>query len=162
MILRMSRSRWLIGNKSGVSTAVVMAPPWPEQGGHFYCVKTGHFYCGSTGKSDPFVGAMSLAPQHPIDDVAAAHVNGPAAVIGGVVLAQVGQGVGQDRPGRQVAAGARPRHVADLRREAPLGPRPERVAEDLAQQFGVPAPRRVPGLPGAGDALLVQRPLIAG
>src|SRR3954447_11332336 len=49
MTLRTSRSFWLIGIRSGVGTSIAMAPPWPEQGGHFYRVKTGHFYCRSTG-----------------------------------------------------------------------------------------------------------------
>src|SRR5262245_55371932 len=48
MILRTSRSFWLMVIRSGESTLIDMAPPWPEQGGHFYCVKTGHFYCRST------------------------------------------------------------------------------------------------------------------
>src|SRR5581483_2425248 len=48
MILRTSRSFWLMGIRSGESTLIDMSPPWPEQGGHFYCVKTGHFYCRST------------------------------------------------------------------------------------------------------------------
>src|SRR5262245_34289979 len=34
--------------RSGLRTAIDMAPPWPDQGGHFYRVKTGHFYCRST------------------------------------------------------------------------------------------------------------------
>ena len=32
-----------------LSTSVDMVPPWPDQGGHFYRVKTGHSYCRSTG-----------------------------------------------------------------------------------------------------------------
>jgi hypothetical protein len=34
--------------RSWENTLIDMVPPWPEQGGHFYCVKTGHFYCRST------------------------------------------------------------------------------------------------------------------
>src|SRR5581483_10692306 len=37
-----------MGIRSWESTLIDMVPPWPEQGGHFYCVKTGHFYCRST------------------------------------------------------------------------------------------------------------------
>src|SRR3954454_24523573 len=54
MTLRTSRSFWLIGIRSGVGTSIAMAPPWPEQGGHFYRVKTGHFYCRSTGSGSLF------------------------------------------------------------------------------------------------------------
>src|SRR5262245_36080944 len=38
-----------MGIRSWACTLIDMAPPWPDQGGHFYCVKTGHFYCRSTG-----------------------------------------------------------------------------------------------------------------
>jgi hypothetical protein len=37
-----------MGIRSWENTLIDMVPPWPEQGGHFYCVKTGHFYCRST------------------------------------------------------------------------------------------------------------------
>src|SRR5262249_21385718 len=64
MILRTSRSFWLMVIRSGESTLIDMAPPWPEQGGHFYCVKTGHFYCRSTPPaeqdSDTFFRASAV------------------------------------------------------------------------------------------------------
>src|ERR1700732_3394186 len=43
-----------MGIRSAVNTSIAMAPPWPDQGGHFYRVKTGHFYCRSTAKTRAF------------------------------------------------------------------------------------------------------------
>jgi hypothetical protein len=46
--------------RSWENTLIDMVPPWPEQGGHFYCVKTGHFYCRST-VATPFGESFSFA-----------------------------------------------------------------------------------------------------
>src|SRR3954454_363930 len=47
-----------MGIRFWLGTPIVMAPPWPEQGGHFYRVKTGYSYCRSTRRK-PAAGSKA-------------------------------------------------------------------------------------------------------